>query len=121
MDVLVRRRKARDEQGLLLRVLADPARAVTRAHARVLPAAHGQLEGDVVELGIVDADDSGLEPAGDLLAAIGVLRPDRGLQAVRRVVGELDRLIDALHLHHREGRTEGFLGHALHRVVDVEQ
>ena len=59
---------ARDEDRLLARVLADAGGAVADAEAGVLPAAHRQLEGDVVELGVVDADDPGLDPAGDLLA-----------------------------------------------------
>src|SRR6478735_4842078 len=58
VDVLVRRREARDEQGLLLRVLADAPGAVAGAHAGVLPAAHGQLERDVVQLRVVDADNA---------------------------------------------------------------
>ena len=76
-----------------LRVLADAVGAVARAESRLLPAAHRQLERAVVDLRVVDAGDAGLDPPGQRLAALDVAGPDRGLQAVAAVVGELDRLL----------------------------
>src|SRR3954468_17983662 len=56
-------RQPRDQQRLLAAVLADAARAVALPHPRRLPAAHRQLERDVVDLRVVDAHDARLDPA----------------------------------------------------------
>ena len=106
-------------QRLATGVLADPVGAVARAEPGLLPAAHRQLERRVVELRVVDHRRPRLDPARELLAAPLVAGPDRGLQAVAAVVGELDRLVRIADPHHRQGRAEGLLGHAEHRVIDV--
>src|SRR4051794_14316716 len=54
--------EARHQQRLRAAVLADPGRAVARAEAGILPAAHRQLERDVVDLRVVDADRARLHP-----------------------------------------------------------
>src|SRR5215208_6745463 len=76
-------REARHQQRLLAGVLADAAGAVARAEPGRLPAAHGQLEREVVQLRIVDAHGSGLDPARERLTARRVLGPDGRGQAVR--------------------------------------
>src|SRR3954452_15341611 len=58
----------RDQDRLLARVLAYAAGAVARAEARLLPAAHRQLERGVVDHRVVDADRAGLDAPRDLLA-----------------------------------------------------
>src|SRR4051794_17480150 len=68
-------REAGDQQRLLARVLADPPGPVARAHPRRFPPAHRQLEREVFELRVVDADGARLDPARERLAARGVLRP----------------------------------------------
>ena len=86
---------------------------------RGLPAAHRQLEREVVQLRVVDADGARVDAPRDLLAARDVLRPHRRREPVGRVVGEPDRLLGVLHAHDRQRRAERLLGHARHRVVDV--
>ena len=110
-----------DHQRLALRVLADPFGAVARAEPRRLPAAHRQLERGVIRLRVVDDRRPRLDHARDPLAAFVVAGPDRGLEAVGPVVGELDRLLGVTHPHHRQGRPERLLGHAAHRVVDIRE
>ena len=115
-----RRRVARvDHQRLALRVLADPVRAVARAQPGGLPAAHRQLEGRVVQLRVVDDRGPGLDPARDPLAALVVAGPHGGLEAVRALVGERDRLLGVADAHHRQRRAKRLLDHAAHRVVDA--
>ena len=84
-------------------------------------AAHRQLERRVVDERVVDADRAGVDPPGDRLAARDVLGEDGGGEAVGRVVGQPDRLLGVGHLHDRQGRAEGLLAHARHRVVDVDE
>src|SRR6202011_5256389 len=67
------------------------------------------------------AHHTGLDPPSQGFAATGVTGPDAGLEAVLRIVGEADALLGVGDLHDRERRTEGLLGHALHRVVDVNE
>ena len=112
---------ARDEQRLLLGVLADAVGAVARAQPAGLGAAHRQLERGVVDVRVVDAHGARLDAARDRLAARDVLGEDRAAQAVGRVVGQADGLLGVGHLHDRQRRAEGLLAHALHRVVDVDQ
>ena len=113
-----RRRVARvDHQRLALRVLADPVRAVARAQPGGLPAAHRQLERRVVQLRVVDDRRPGLDPARDPLAALVVAGPHGGLEAVRPLVGERDRLLGVADAHHRQRRAKRLLDHAAHRVV----
>src|SRR3954447_4959191 len=82
--------EARDEQGLLARVLADATGAVPGTEAQGLPAAHRQLHRQVVRHRLVDADGTGLDAAGNLLAARGVLGVHRAAEPVGRVVGQPD-------------------------------
>ena len=110
-----------DHQRLPLRVLADPVRPVSRAQPGRFPAAHRQLQRAVVELGVVDAADASLDPAGDPLPVRNIARPHRRLEAIRPVVGEPHRLLCIPDLHHRQGRPEGLLGHAPHRMIDLGQ
>ena len=107
------------KQRLLARVLAHARRAVAHAEARVLPAAHRQLEREVV-------DAASLTETAPLRS--GVRSPRRGPTSLvqtdaarpyRRVVGQPDRLLGVGDLHDRERRAEGLLGHRSHRVVDV--
>src|SRR5579875_485086 len=83
-------RPAGDEQRLGLAVLADAAGAVARAEPGGLPAAHGQVERRIVDLGVVDAHHAGLDAPGERLAARDVAGPHTRLQAVGRVVGQGD-------------------------------
>ena len=95
---------------LALRVLADPVGAVAGPEARGLPAAHRQLERDVVDLRVVDAARRRPRSAAPALSPrLGVARPDRRLQPVRALVGELDRLVGVGDLHHRQRRAERLL------------
>ena len=119
VDLAGRRVAGGDEDRLPARVLADPVGAVPRAEAGLLPAAHRQLESRVVELGVVDAGDPGLDPARDLLAAGRVAGPDRRLEPIAALVRQRHRLLGVGDAHHRERRAEGLLGHAQHRVIDA--
>ena len=119
VELAGRRPGGGDEDRLPARVLADPVGAVPGAEAGLLPAAHRQLQRRVVELRVVDAGDACLDPARELLAALGVAGPDRCLQPVAAVVGERDRLLGVSDPHHRQGRAEGLVGHAAHRVIDA--
>ena len=49
--------------------------------------------GGVEQVGRIDPDDAGLDARGDFERAVDVLAPDRGGEAVARVVGERDRLV----------------------------
>ena len=59
------------------------------------------------------------QPPRDLLALRDVLREDARVEPVAAVVGEPHGLVGVAHLHDRQRRAEGLLGHDLHRVVDA--
>ena len=71
-EFLLHRQLRRHDDRLLGAVLADAARAVARAEARGLRAAHRQLERRVVDHRVVDVDRARFEAARDRLAALGV-------------------------------------------------
>ena len=72
-------------------------------------------------LRVVDAHRAGLEAPRDRLAARESRVNTDAREPVGRVVGQADRLLGVGDLHHRQRRAERLLGHALHRVVDVDQ
>ena len=113
--------QARDEDRLLLAELADSAGAVARADPGSLRAAHRQLQRNVVEHRVVDADGACLNALGDLLAASNVAREDRSTEPKLAVVGEADCLLGILDLHDRQSRPEGLLVHRRHRMVNVNE
>ncbi len=103
-----------------LGVLEDALGAVPAAEAGVLHAAHRRLDAAVGgRVALVDVDGAGAQPGGDLAAAPGVLRPDRGVQAVRRGVGLLDRLVLGLEAVDGDDRPEGLLGADGHGLRDT--
>src|SRR4051812_11585014 len=57
----------------------------------------------------VDRGDAGRDPRQELLPAVHGGRPDRGGEAVRRVVGQLDRLVEGLDAVQRRDRAEELL------------
>src|SRR4029077_10818963 len=83
--------EAGDHQGLAAAELLDSRFAMAIADARLLPAAHRHVGGEVVDEHVVDVDRAALDPAGDLLGMVA-LAEDAAREPVTAVVGELDRL-----------------------------
>src|SRR5207342_2742839 len=106
--------------GVLLDVgaLVEAEFGVRAADARVLDAAPGALAGAVAEGVVVDPDHPRLDPPGDPLALLAVLRPDRGAEAELGVVGEVDRLLLAVDYDDRQDGAEDLLLHDPHLVGD---
>src|SRR5437763_2420226 len=93
---------------------ADPPDAAALAG----PAAEGQVRLPVVR-GLVDVDPSRLELVGHAQRARKVARVNRAEQAVRRVVGESERLGLAAELDHRSDRAECLLAAYKHVGLHV--
>ena len=60
-----------------------------------------------------------VDAAGELHGAADVLGEDAGRQAVGRVVGQADRLVDRIGTRHGHGRPEQLVATDLHPRVDV--
>src|SRR3954454_18588665 len=96
---LLARREAGDEDRLRAAVLPDPRRPVAGAHARLLHAGERSLLREVVHERVVDAGGARLDLAGHPLALVNVAREDARVEAIGRVVGQVDRLILVADLH----------------------
>src|SRR6202012_4781471 len=115
-------RDARRRNRLCTTVFAQPGgTAQAGADAGLLPPAHRNVHGEAVRHDVVDVDRTDIEPASDPFAAFLVARPHRGRQPILRVVGQPDRLFRVGDLHHRECGPKGLLGHAGHRLIDVDE
>ncbi len=53
--------------------------------------------------------------------ALGVLRPERGRQAVLAVVHQRERFGVVLHLHDADDRAEGLFAHEVHGMIDIDE
>src|SRR4051812_25217526 len=88
---------------------------VDRLGPRLPPARSGVAEAAErhVRLGAVrravDRGDAGRDPGQELLPPVDARRPDRGRQAVPRVVRQLDRLLEPAHAVQRGDRPEELL------------
>jgi len=97
-----------------------------RSHAGT--AESGQVEGVLLEFVdgagqrcFVDADDAAVHAAGNFQAFFLGSGEHACAQAVSRVVGEFDGLVDAVEGHDGQHRPEGLVGHDAHGVVDAAQ
>jgi hypothetical protein len=68
---------------------------------------------------VVDPDGAGAQAARQAVRATDVLRPDAGGQAVRRVIGDPDRLLVRKRIRQTTGRRS--LACQSARVVDVAE
>lgn len=68
---------------------------------------------------IIHHDGTGVDAAGQLLAAGGIARPDAGGEPVFRVIGKLDGLFVGIERHDRQHGAKGFLAHDAHLVGDI--
>ena len=102
---------------LHLRVVLERVHAHLAAEAALLVAAERRRR--VVDVVGVDPDRAGLELARDVVRLLDVLRPDRGGQAVARVVGARDRLVDVGELDRRQHRPEDLLARDRHLRRDA--
>src|SRR6476646_7987026 len=91
-----------DPYRLDLRVVVERVHAHLAADATLFVAAKGR--GRVVDVVSVDPDRAGLKFGRDVVRLLDVARPDAGGQAVDRVVGAGDGLIDVREVDRREHR-----------------
>ena len=91
-----------------LRIPSPPCR---RPRPELLEAAHRRLHRPPGGgIGLVDVDGAGVDARRHAAGELGVARPDAGVQAVLRVVGELDRLLVRGERVDRDHRAEGLVG-----------
>ena len=88
--------------------------AMLIADAALLAAAIGRVHDAGVD--IVDGDVAIVEPRREVANLIHVLGVDIAGKAVRRVVGELDRFVQAIEGHDADQRAERLLAHHFHRM-----
>src|SRR3954451_18675116 len=112
-------REPGDQNGLPRAVLPDALAPVARPEPRLARAAERRLLSQVVHQCVVHTCAAGRQPPRDPLALGGVAGEHARVEPVAGVVGEPDRLLRVAHLHHRQDRAEGLVGHHLHRVVDA--
>src|SRR5262245_38491107 len=107
----LRRAAARlDEDRLPHAELPQPlGAAVSRPDAALLDTSEGQARHPCGYEALVDAGVAALDAPREGDAALDVARPHARVEAVARVVGEPERLLDVTHRHHRDHRTEGLL------------
>src|ERR1700731_1583613 len=70
---------------------------------------------------LVDEDHAGVDLTRDPLAALDVLSDDRSAQSVRRIIGELDRLVVILHAEDERHRSKELLMEDWILRLDVRQ
>src|SRR6185369_8996390 len=108
LDSVVASASGEVEPGRLeLGVAVEGVEALVPTEARLLVATEG--DGDVGRVEGVDPDDPGPDPARQPMRPVDVARPQAGGEAVRRVVGDGDRLVFVLELGHRQDRAEDLL------------
>src|SRR5262249_4820272 len=95
----------------------EPLLAQFSAHARLLRAEKRDVRPDIEML--VHPDHAGVDPGRHLKRALAVRRPDRASQAVVRVVGPCDRVVNVGKAHYREHRAELLLANKPGVVGDV--
>ena len=88
------------------------------ADARLLESAEGDAE---VGSERVVADGARSELAGDLAGPVGIVSEHRSVQAVDRVVGDVDRVLLVIGGDHAQHRPEDLLLGDSGRVVDVPE
>src|SRR6476661_1520635 len=76
---------------LVLGVAVERVEALVPSEARLLVATEGH--GDVRRVEGVDEDDAGPDPARKAMSTVDVARPESRGKAVRRVVGDCQRLV----------------------------
>src|SRR5690606_39236417 len=101
---------------LQLEVELEAFDAALAPDARLLEAAERHLR---VDDHAVHRHAAGAHPPRDLVAALRVRRIDGAVQAVDRIVGLLDRVVDVVVRDERHDRAEDFLARDRHPVVDV--
>src|SRR5262249_23029297 len=103
-----------DPHGLCLRVVAERLPAPVAAGTGLLSAAPGLGHAAMVEA--VDPDHACLDVAPGVDRGVEVLGPDAGGQAIDRVVGDRDRVVEVLERQHGADRAEDLLLRNLHLV-----
>src|SRR5438093_9094108 len=106
-----------DPHLLQARQVLDHRHPVLAAVARELVAAEGGVRLDHVPG--VDPHRAGLEPLGEAMGALQVLRLDACREAVDDVVADPHRLVLVVEADHARHRTEDLLLGDLHPVVDL--
>src|SRR5262245_30588788 len=107
-----------EDDRLRFQVGMHPFGAALPSDSRLLEAAERDAE---VRLEGVVADGSRAESPGDRIGAFRVVREHGGVQAVDRVVRDLDRLLLALRRNDGEHRAEYLLARDGRAVVDVPE
>src|SRR5215213_8304810 len=93
-----------DVSGLLPQVSVETVLAVLAAEARMLPAGVEALH--ELAAGAVDIEFAEGELPREPHHPAKIIRVDIGRQAVAAIVGEAQRLLEAVDRHHRSNRTE---------------
>src|SRR5262245_14136726 len=107
-----------EDDRLGFQVGMHPFGAALPSDARLLEAAERDAE---IRLEGVMADGSRAESTGDRIGAFRVVREHGGVQAVARVVRDLDRLVLALGRNDAEHRAEDLVARDGRAVVDVPE
>src|SRR5262249_3107570 len=108
-----------DPDRLGLGVVGHRLQALVAAEARLLVAAPGL--GHVTLVEAIDPDHARLAVAAGADRGMQVPRPDAGGEAVDRIVGDLDRLVDAAEGNDGADRPEDLLARDPHPVVDADE
>src|SRR5688572_7970399 len=108
----------REVHGLQLEVRLETLDAALAPPPRLLEAAERHLR---IDDHAVDGHATRAHTARDLVAALGVRRVDRAMQAVHRAVRFLDGIVDVLIGDERDNGPEDLLARDRHRLLHVTE
>src|SRR5450756_212515 len=106
---------------LRLGELDEALAAVAPPEARLLEPAHGACRGPRGRVGLVDIHRARLHARGQFAAETRVARPDARVEAVARVVGAVDHLLDRVAAVDGRDGAEGLGAAQVHLVGDAGQ